>query len=93
MKPTLIVAGVCVAAALTFAARRQPPQQSAFENPRPHDATFHIERGQRVALVACDLIGIPPAVVGEAREMIHSATGILGGHVMISATHTHRACK
>src|SRR5438094_3490769 len=42
MKPTLIVAGVCVAAALTFAARRQPPQQSAFENPRPHDTTFHI---------------------------------------------------
>jgi amidase len=42
MKPTLIVAGVCVAAALTLAARRQPPQQSAFENPRPRDTTFHI---------------------------------------------------
>src|SRR5258708_28214479 len=45
--------------------------------------------GQRVALVACDLIGIPPAVVEEAREMIHSATGILAGNVMISATHSH----
>jgi neutral ceramidase len=45
--------------------------------------------GQRVALVACDLVGIPPAVVEEAREMIQSATGILGGNVMISATHSH----
>src|SRR5260370_6488175 len=45
--------------------------------------------GQRVALVACDLIGTPPAVVEEAREMIHSATGILAGNVMISATHSH----
>jgi hypothetical protein len=40
--------------------------------------------GQRVALVACDLIGIPPAVVEEAREMIYSATGILAGNVMIA---------
>src|SRR5262245_16567560 len=30
--------------------------------------------GQRVALVACDLVGIPPAVVEEARELIHTAT-------------------
>src|SRR5258708_5911726 len=45
--------------------------------------------GQRVALVACDLIGIPPAVVEEARDMIRTATGIPGGNVMISATHSH----
>ena len=45
--------------------------------------------GQRVALVACDLVGIPPAVVEEARELIHQATGIPGGNVMISATHSH----
>jgi len=45
--------------------------------------------GQRVALVACDLVGIPPAVIEEAREMIHSATGIPGGNIMISATHSH----
>jgi hypothetical protein len=44
---------------------------------------------QRVALVACDLIGIPAAIVEEAREMIHTATGIPGGNVMISATHSH----
>jgi neutral ceramidase len=44
---------------------------------------------QRVALVACDLVGIPPAVVEEARAMIQSTTGILGGNVMISATHSH----
>src|ERR1051325_7729604 len=44
---------------------------------------------QRAALVACDLVGVPPAVVEEARELIRSATGIPGGNVMISATHSH----
>ena len=34
--------------------------------------------GQRVALVACDLVGIPPAVIEEAREIIQRATGIPG---------------
>src|SRR5215471_4948863 len=45
--------------------------------------------GQKVALVACDLIGVPPAVIEEARELIHAATGIPGSNVMISATHSH----
>jgi neutral ceramidase len=44
---------------------------------------------QRVALVACDLVGIPPAVVEEARALIQTATGIPAGNVMISATHSH----
>src|SRR5207248_6108482 len=44
---------------------------------------------QRVALVACDLVGIPPAVIEEARELIESGTGIPGANVMISATHSH----
>src|SRR3954453_3177236 len=45
--------------------------------------------GERVALVACDLIGIPPGVVEEARALIQQATGIPGVNVMISATHSH----
>src|ERR1019366_3303718 len=44
---------------------------------------------QQAALVACDLIGIPPAVVEEARDLIQSGTGIPGANVMISATHSH----
>ncbi len=44
---------------------------------------------QRAALVACDLIGIPPAVVEEARRLIQDDTGIPGDNVMISATHSH----
>lgn len=43
----------------------------------------------RAALVACDLIGIPPAVIEEARKLIQSSTGIPGENVMISATHSH----
>src|SRR4051794_25088996 len=38
----------------------------------------------RAALVACDLVGIPPAVIEEARALIQSATGIPGEAVMIS---------
>jgi hypothetical protein len=44
---------------------------------------------QRVALVACDLIGIPPTVIEEARGLIESSTGIAAANVMISATHSH----
>jgi neutral ceramidase len=45
--------------------------------------------GRRAVLVACDLVGIPPGVIDEAREIIQGATGISGGSVMISATHSH----
>jgi neutral ceramidase len=43
----------------------------------------------KAALVVCDLISLPRHVVTEARRQIETATGIPGGHVMISATHTH----
>src|SRR5579864_2003216 len=36
---------------------------------------------QQAALVACDLVGIPPAVIEEARQLIQSATGIPGENV------------
>src|SRR5216683_500971 len=45
--------------------------------------------GTRVALVVCDLISLPRRTVTEARKLIEKETGIPGGHVMISATHTH----
>ena len=43
----------------------------------------------KVALVVCDLITLPRDTVLEARQLIEQQTGIPGGHVMISATHTH----
>ena len=45
--------------------------------------------GTRVALVGLDLIGTTFGMVAEARKQIESATGIPGGNVMISATHSH----
>jgi neutral ceramidase len=45
--------------------------------------------GVRVALVACDLLTLPRSVVEESRRMIETGTGIAGGNVMISATHSH----
>ncbi|MGO8744351.1 MAG: neutral/alkaline non-lysosomal ceramidase N-terminal domain-containing protein [Thermoguttaceae bacterium] len=43
----------------------------------------------KAAMVVCDLIGLPRAVVVEARRIIAEKTGIPASHVMISATHTH----
>ena len=43
----------------------------------------------KVAIVVCDLITLPRDVVLEARQLIEQQTGIPGGHVMMSATHTH----
>ncbi len=43
----------------------------------------------RAAMVACDLIGVPAAVVEEARAIAARRTGIPAGHIMISATHAH----
>jgi len=45
--------------------------------------------GTKVALVVCDLISLPRHTVVETRRLIEKQTGIPGGHVMISATHTH----
>jgi neutral ceramidase len=43
----------------------------------------------RAAIVACDLIGVPAAVVSKARALASERTGIPADHIMISATHAH----
>jgi neutral ceramidase len=43
----------------------------------------------RAAIVACDLIGVPAAVVEQARRLAFERTGIPADHIMISATHAH----
>jgi len=43
----------------------------------------------KVAMVVCDLIGLPCAPVLEARRIVAAKTGIPAANVMISATHTH----
>lgn len=45
--------------------------------------------GISAALVVCDLITMPRAVVEQARALIEKQTGLPGERVMISATHTH----
>src|SRR5690349_20982303 len=41
---------------------------------------------RRVALVACDLIALPPNVLEEARRIASAKSGIPEGHIMMSAT-------
>ncbi len=45
--------------------------------------------GQRAALVACDLIGLPGAIVEEARRILEKDPGIPPAFAMFSATHAH----
>ncbi|MDD4788885.1 MAG: hypothetical protein PHO07_17075, partial [Pirellulales bacterium] len=45
--------------------------------------------GSKAALVALDLISTTRDMVDEARALVEKATGIPGGSVMISATHSH----
>jgi len=45
--------------------------------------------GERAALVVCDLLTLPRAVVLAARAEIEKQTGIPGGNVMLAATHAH----
>lgn len=47
------------------------------------------KNGIKIAMVACDLSGMPRPIVDAARPLITAATGIPATHVMISATHTH----
>lgn len=45
--------------------------------------------GERVVLVALDIISVTRRITDRAREEIEKTTGIKGNHVMISATHAH----
>ncbi|MYB76498.1 MAG: hypothetical protein F4X83_05270 [Chloroflexi bacterium] len=50
-----------------------------------------IDDGERAAaLIACDMIGFPPApFAASVREQVAIHTSIPGEHVMLSASHTH----
>jgi len=49
-----------------------------------------LDDGQtKVAFVVCDLLGLPRHTVLAARKLIETQTGIPGGNVMLSATHSH----
>jgi len=43
----------------------------------------------RLALIACDILGISADLAGLVREQIQSQTGIPGEQVLICGTHTH----
>jgi hypothetical protein len=42
-----------------------------------------------VAIAVCDLVGVGPDLVRQARELIEAEVGIPATHVLIGATHTH----
>ncbi len=42
-----------------------------------------------IAIVVCDLVATPPALVAAVRESVARATGIAPANVCVAATHTH----
>jgi hypothetical protein len=48
-------------------------------------------QGERIALVACDVLMINRDVLDRAARRIETATGIPFDHILINATHTHHA--
>jgi hypothetical protein len=47
--------------------------------------------GEKVAIVACDVLWVTRAIVDAAAGEIERTTGIPASHVLINATHTHHA--
>lgn len=45
----------------------------------------------KIAIVICDLLGIPREVIDAAKVRINDTVGIPDSHVLIAATHTHSA--
>jgi hypothetical protein len=48
-------------------------------------------RGNRIAIVACDVLFTPADIVDPALEIIEKTTGIPATQVLVNATHTHHA--
>jgi hypothetical protein len=47
--------------------------------------------GDKVAIVACDVLWVTRAIVDAAAAEIERTTGIPASHVLVNATHTHHA--
>jgi len=58
-------------------------------NPLQAKALVLEQGGERLALVACDIIGIPREVSDRARKDAAKQTGIPVGSILIHATHSH----
>jgi hypothetical protein len=55
-----------------------------------HAKAIVIQDGNtKAALVACDLVSVPPSVVEEARRLAEAKAGVPQANIMISATHSH----
>src|SRR5512145_1327492 len=62
--------------------------EGVLDNLQAKAAVFDDGKTQ-VALIGCDLLGMPASVVAQARIEIEKAAGIPGDRVMVWTTHTH----
>jgi hypothetical protein len=60
-------------------------------NPLKAKAIVFCDDSQRVAFVACDVIGIAHDLSSEVRRLAGAQTGIPATHIVLAATHSHTA--
>ena len=75
-----------------------PYRMSGYFRERPstgiHDsllakAVVFAQDGRQVALVFCDLIGVPYEVTAKVRRQVEQQSGIPAANIVLAATHTH----
>ncbi|PWU11782.1 MAG: hypothetical protein C5B50_22685 [Verrucomicrobia bacterium] len=62
---------------------------TAVHDPLHAKALVLKQGGQEIALVVCDLVGVPLLVTTNARAQASQATGIPISHIVIAGTHSH----
>ena len=66
-----------------------PRYSTGVHDPLLASALYVSDGATAVAMVATDVIFVPKALAGRARQRIAAVTGVPASHVMITATHTH----
>jgi len=46
---------------------------------------------EKIAIVICDILGLPRELIDSAKDRITAATDIPASHILVAATHTHSA--
>jgi len=66
-----------------------PPKVAGLADPLYTRALVFAQGGVRVALTCSDILAVDPQLSRDVRARVTAETGIPGGHVVVSATHTH----
>jgi hypothetical protein len=65
-------------------------RHSVFVRDRLWARAMALEHGGRtILLIGCDLVGVDLSTTRQVRQLVHAATGLADGDIMLHCTHTH----